>query len=87
MKKFLSRSYIFIVFLFLYAPILLLIFFSFNSSNSNVVFEGFSLRWYEELFRDEGDTASFAEYAYNSVFSVCNIYGDRHCCRNRSCKF
>ena len=53
MRKFLSRSYIFIVFLFLYAPILLLIFFSFNSSNSNVVFEGFSLRWYEELFRDE----------------------------------
>ena len=53
MKKLLSRSYIFIVFLFLYAPILLLIFFSFNSSNSNVVFEGFSLRWYEELFRDE----------------------------------
>lgn len=53
MKKFLSRSYMVIVFLFLYAPILLLVFFSFNSSNSNVVFEGFSLRWYAELFRDE----------------------------------
>ena len=53
MKKFLSRSYMFIVFLFLYAPILLLVFFSFNSSNSNVVFEGFSLKWYAELFHDE----------------------------------
>lgn len=52
MSKFLSRTYIFLVFLFLYAPILLLIFFSFNSSNSNVVFDGFSLRWYEELFND-----------------------------------
>lgn len=51
--KFLSRSYMTLVFLFLYAPILLLIFFSFNSSNSNVVFEGFSIKWYVELFRDE----------------------------------
>lgn len=52
MSRLLSRTYIFLVFLFLYAPILLLIFFSFNSSNSNVVFAGFSLRWYEELFND-----------------------------------
>lgn len=52
MKKFLSRSYMAIVFLFLYAPILLLIFFSFNSSNSNVNFESFSLKWYGELFKD-----------------------------------
>lgn len=51
--KFLSRSYMTLVFLFLYAPILLLIFFSFNSSNSNVVFEGFSIKWYVELFHDE----------------------------------
>ena len=41
-----------LVFLFLYAPILLMIVFSFNAGNSNVVWQGFSLRWYEELFRD-----------------------------------
>lgn len=52
MRKFLSRVYLFLVFAFLYAPILLLIFFSFNSTNSNVVFESFSLRWYSELFSD-----------------------------------
>lgn len=52
MKKFLSRSYLVIIFAILYAPILLLIFFSFNSSNSNVIFEGFSFRWYKELFSD-----------------------------------
>jgi len=52
MKKFLSASYMVIVFGFLYAPILLLIFFSFNSSNSNVNFDGFSFRWYIELFND-----------------------------------
>jgi spermidine/putrescine transport system permease protein len=45
-----SRVYAALVILFLYAPIFILIFFSFNSSKSNVVFSGFSLRWYRELF-------------------------------------
>ena len=39
-----------LVFVFLYAPILLLIVFSFNEGNSNVVWTGFSLNWYRELF-------------------------------------
>ena len=39
-----------LVFVFLYAPILLLIVFSFNEGNSNVVWTGFSLHWYKELF-------------------------------------
>ena len=47
-----SRVFMALVFLFLYAPILLMIVFSFNDGNSNVVWHGFSLRWYEELFRD-----------------------------------
>ncbi len=52
MKKFFSRGYMVLIFAMLYAPIAILIFFSFNSSNSNVVFNGFSLRWYSELFQD-----------------------------------
>ena len=44
-----------IVFLFLYAPLFVMVFFSFNSSKSTSVFEGFSLRWYKELF-SSGDT-------------------------------
>ena len=47
-----SRLYMALIFLFLYAPILLLVVFSFNSANSNVVWQGFSLRWYQELFQD-----------------------------------
>ena len=47
-----SRLFMVLIFLFLYAPILLMIVFSFNDGNSNVVWHGFSLRWYEELFRD-----------------------------------
>ena len=41
-----------LVFLFLYAPIFVLIVFSFNSSKSRAVWTGFSLDWYRELFQD-----------------------------------
>ncbi|MBQ8415387.1 MAG: ABC transporter permease subunit, partial [Clostridia bacterium] len=51
--KFLSKFYILIVFLILYAPILVVVLFSFNESGNLSSFGGFSLYWYEELFRDE----------------------------------
>ncbi|MCF2596831.1 ABC transporter permease [Pseudoflavonifractor phocaeensis] len=47
-----SRLFMGLVFLFLYAPILLLIIFSFNAGNSSVVWKGFSFRWYAELFQN-----------------------------------
>lgn len=54
-----SRVFMTLVFLFLYAPILLMIIFSFNAGNSSVVWQGFSLHWYEELFRDRAIMQSF----------------------------
>jgi len=50
--KFLSRFYISIIFLILYAPILVVILFSFNASGSLSNFTGFSLYWYKDLFRN-----------------------------------
>ena len=50
--KFLSKFYIGLIFLILYAPILVVILFSFNGSGSLSSFSGFSLYWYRELFRD-----------------------------------
>ena len=41
-----------LVFVFLYAPIFLLIIFSFSAGNSNTVWKGFSLDWYQKLLRD-----------------------------------
>lgn len=38
---------------FLYAPILILIFYSFNESRLVTVWSGFSIKWYFELFRDK----------------------------------
>lgn len=51
--KVLSRIYNFLIFAFLYAPILVMIVFSFNSEKSRTQFGGFSLRWYEALFHDQ----------------------------------
>ena len=52
MKKAISRIYMAIIFVFLYAPIVILVLFSFNDSDtkSRAVWSGFSLRWYQKLF-------------------------------------
>ncbi|MCR5041663.1 MAG: ABC transporter permease [Clostridia bacterium] len=42
-----------LVFLFLYAPLIYILFFSFNDSNSTSLFAGFSVRWYKTLFTEE----------------------------------
>ena len=47
-----SKIYSGIVFAILFAPILVLLVFSFNESKSLSVFSGFSLKWYQELLKD-----------------------------------
>ena len=53
MKKFLTNGYIFLIFALLYAPIAVLIIFSFNDSGSLAEFTDVSFKWYGELFADE----------------------------------
>ena len=48
--KTLNKIFTVLVYIFLYAPILVLIIFSFNSSKSTINFDGFTLKWYGELF-------------------------------------
>lgn len=50
--KYVSRFYNFLVFAFLYSPIVVMIVYSFNGIKSRSVFEGFSLQWYKDLFND-----------------------------------
>lgn len=52
MIKFIKRFYISLIFLFLYVPIVALIVQSFNAGESRAKWEGFSLRWYQEMFTD-----------------------------------
>ena len=47
-----SRLLMALVFIFLYAPIFLLIIFSFNAGDSSAVWKGFSLSWYGSLFKN-----------------------------------
>jgi len=47
-----SKIYTAIIMVFLFAPIAILLVFSFNEAKSLSVFSGFSLKWYRELFRD-----------------------------------
>lgn len=51
-NKFLDNICLWLVFIFLFLPIFVLIVFSFNTSSLNIVFEGFTLRWYSELFKN-----------------------------------
>ena len=47
-----NRIFTALVFIFLYAPIVVLIVFSFNAGNSSSVWKGFSLDWYVQLFQN-----------------------------------
>ncbi|MFB5761437.1 ABC transporter permease [Paenibacillus medicaginis] len=51
-KSRLSSVYLLFVFLVLYAPILFLMYYSFNSGGTMHGFEGFTLEWYMEVFQD-----------------------------------
>lgn len=51
MKK-ASKIYTALIMIFLFAPIAILLIFSFNDAKSLSVFSGFSLKWYKELFKD-----------------------------------
>ena len=50
--KWLSRFYMVLIFLILYAPILVVVLFSFNESGSLSEFTGFTAYWYRDLLRD-----------------------------------
>ncbi len=70
MKKtsFVSKLYIFLIFAFLYAPIAVMVLFSFNSSTSTYTFEGFSLHWYSEMFNN---SASMQALKNTVILAVC----------------
>ena len=51
--KKLKNFYIGLVFFFLYLPIIILVIYSFNTSKMNIIFEGFTLDWYKNLFQNK----------------------------------
>ena len=69
MKKYASRIYLCIIFAILYIPILTLILFSFNASESTAKFAGFSFDWYVKLFQDE---SAFIALRNTLILAVCS---------------
>lgn len=59
-KSLLENTYLFLIFLFLYFPIVLLIIFSFNSEKSVTRWSGFSLKWYIEMLSNDSLLEAFA---------------------------
>ena len=47
------RTHTFLVYVFLYAPIAILVLFSFNRTSQTAVWQGFTLEWYRNLLHDE----------------------------------
>ena len=62
-----GRIYTLLVFIFLYAPIAVMIIFSFNGMSSTSVLSGFSLQWYKRLF---SDTATLTAFRNTIVLAV-----------------
>ncbi|MCR4739891.1 MAG: ABC transporter permease [Lachnospiraceae bacterium] len=82
-KDMLCRFYILFIFLFLYAPIFVLIGASFNDSKSRVIWGGFTLQWYVKVFESRqimealGTTLviSFAAALLSTVIGVASAIG------------
>ena len=62
-RKFWMRSWVALTMLFLYAPLIVLMIFSFNDSKRNIEWKGFTLKYYDKAL----DNASLVEALVNSL--------------------
>ena len=62
-KKFIEDFYLVLVLVFLYAPILVMMVLSFNSSKSRSQWGGFTLKWYTQMF----ESATIMDALYNTL--------------------
>lgn len=69
MKNKTGKIYLAITFVIMYLPLLVMLVYSFNSSNSTSVFTGFSLKWYKEML---GDSAAMAALRNTLVLAIVN---------------
>lgn len=70
LKNMLSRCYIGLILLFLYAPIFVLIMLSFNNSRSRVSWGGFTFVWYQKLFASSQIMDALVTTLLLAVFSA-----------------
>ncbi|MBD7909755.1 ABC transporter permease [Clostridium cibarium] len=64
LESFIKRFYLIVIFIFLYTPIITLMIFSFNDSKSMAKWNGFTFKWYGQLFQDD----TIMRALYNTLF-------------------
>ncbi len=82
-NNFFKNLLLILVFIFLFLPIIVLIIYSFNSSQMNILFEGFTLKWYKELFNNTDLIESFintflvaiSSTAISTIIGTISAYG------------
>jgi spermidine/putrescine transport system permease protein len=71
LSAFWMRGWLGLVFLFLYLPLFVLMLFSFNDSKANIVWKGFTLKWYQKAFEND----QLREALFNSLLiaAACTV--------------
>lgn len=88
MTKWLKKFYVFLIFVFLYAPIATLIVLSFNASKARSKWGGFTLKWYVALFENETILQAFINTMVIAFLSalIATILGTLACIGIRNMK-
>ena len=71
-QRWFGRGWLSLGYLFLYLPIIVLVLFSFNSSRQDMVWSGFSTKWYGELLNDSEIINGFGLSLRIAVMSACS---------------
>lgn len=69
-EQVLKTLFIILVLAFLFLPILILVAFSFNESQMNIIFTGFTLDWYKNLFENRALLEAFRNTLLIAVLST-----------------
>lgn len=69
-RKIFRNLFIGLVFIFLYLPIIILVIYSFNDSKMNIIFSGFTLKWYKELFSNTNLIDAFLNTMIIAIIST-----------------
>lgn len=89
MKRFFERFYIIIIFIFLYAPIVMLMILSFNNSKTRAKWGGFTLKWYTSLFENETIMTALYNTLFIAIVSslIATVIGTITCIALNNAKF
>lgn len=69
-KNLFSNIFLGLVLMFLFLPIIILVVYSFNDSNNNIIFNGFTLKWYRELFNNKNLLDAFSNTILVAIAST-----------------